>query len=130
MLAPLSGVRFELRHHRGDDWLALVLIDADASHSLGDSLGLALDQHERLRFAYAAGCSVLFGYGDGDCVGRSGAEDWSLTQVESANDSVADDVFLYESCNEGAWLLRQPTLAITVDGLPSVTYRSEDMSSS
>jgi len=112
----------------GSTWDGLILLHSSDGSELGDGLALVLDQQDRPRLAYTSSSSILVAYCDGDCVGRSGPDDWALTQGELASDIPADDIFLYHNCTVGLWFLRQPALALQPDGLPVVAYRAEDIS--
>lgn len=112
----------------GSTWEGLILLHSSDGSDLGDGLALVLDQRDRPRLAYTSSSSILVAYCDGDCVGRSGPDDWALVEGELASDIPADDIFLYYNCNVGFWFLRQPALALQQDGLPVVAYRAEDKS--
>lgn len=112
----------------GSTWDGLMLLSSAAGSDLGDGIALALDQLGRPRLAYTVSSSVLVAYCDGDCVGRSGSDDWALVTGELASDIPPDDIFLYHNCTVGMWFLRQPALAIQTNGLPVVAFRAEDIS--
>lgn len=109
-------------------WTGLALLYGEGADDLGDGIDLALDRQDRPRLAYTVSGSILLAYCDGDCVGRSGADDWALVKAELGNEIPADDIFPYHNCTVGLWFLRQPALALAPSGLPVVAYRAEDIS--
>ena len=112
----------------GSTWDGMMLLHSSTGSDFGDGISLVLDQQDRPRLAYTVSSSILVAYCDGDCVGRSGSDDWSLVAGELASDIPPDDIFLYHNCTVGMWFLRQPALAIQANGLPVLTYRAEDIS--
>lgn len=110
----------------GDGWGGQVLIGGEEGGNLGAGLDLALDAQDRPRFAYTAASNILLAFCDTAC--ETPEAPWDLTKVEFGSDMPPDQVIPYPNCTVSAWFLRDPSVAIGLDGLPRVAYRAEDIS--
>lgn len=112
-----------------ENWQLTPLIDGTAGDDLGPGLDLALDSDDHPRIVYTADYNILMAFCDQSCE-QPTEDSWELTPVELSADIPADEVIPYHNCTVSAWFLRQPSLAIGLDGLPRVAYRAEDISGS
>lgn len=107
-----------------DNWTGAMVSEHE---KLGAGLDLALDEAGNARFAYTLDYNIVLAHCDAQNCAAEGAP-WDLTKVEFGGDMPKDEIFLYPNCNVGAWFLHGPSLAITKDGRPRVTYQARDIS--
>lgn len=107
-----------------DNWTASIVSDHE---KVGAGLDLALDANGYTRLAYTLDYNIVLAHCDAaNCTAENAP--WDLTKVEFGADLPKDDIFLWPNCDVGAWFLHSPSLALTSDGKPRVTYQARDIS--
>lgn len=108
----------------GDRWRGSIVSDHDRLRS---GLDLALDANDKPRFVYTLDYNIVLAHCDGaECAGEQSS--WDLTLVERATDLPPDQIFLWDNCTVGAWVMHDPSLALTASGAPRVGYQIRDIS--
>lgn len=105
-------------------WSATFLSD---SEELGTGVDLALDEKGFPRIAHTYDYNIGIAFcGSASCTAADSP--WDIAKVELGGEMDPDDIFLYESCNVGAWFLHSPSVAIGPDGHMRVGYQARDIS--
>jgi hypothetical protein len=105
-------------------WQASVITE---NQELGSGVELALDSKGTPRFSFTLNDNIgLYRCVSPSCVGDQA--DWQLTKVEFASDLPRDSIILWPNCTVDAWVLHEPSVAITADGSAHVAYVATDLS--
>ncbi|HET6585571.1 MAG TPA: hypothetical protein VFG69_19060 [Nannocystaceae bacterium] len=107
-----------------DAWGGVILSDGD---DIGPGLDIALDADDRPRFVYTIDYNIALAHCEAERCETADAR-WQLEKVEAGGEMAADEIFLWENCDVGAWFLHGPSLALGPDGEPRVGYQARDIS--
>jgi hypothetical protein len=131
MLAQDENLKRNVTYMACDDgcealegWAGVILSDGD---DIGDGLDLELDGEDHPRFVYTFDYNIgLASCDEAHC--ETADAKWDLEKVEAGGEMEADEIFLWENCDVGAWFLHAPSLALGPSGTAMVGYQARDIS--
>jgi hypothetical protein len=97
------------------------------AYELGSGVDIAVDAKDRPRLVFTLNSNIgLYHCDESQCVSENA--NWELAKVEFASDLTPDTIILWPNCIADAWVLHDPTIALTADGSARVGYVATDIS--